>query len=66
MRLWVTPENLKAGLEGQCLKESLVPQDIVDSTLIFGVNAHALPPSHSLDSHSVENIDIRVVHRTRG
>lgn len=33
--LWATPESLAAHLERQCLKEHLVPQDIVDATLFL-------------------------------
>ena len=33
--LWVTPEALAAHLERQCLKEELLPQDIVDAVLFL-------------------------------
>lgn len=33
--LWVTPEALSAHLERQCLKEELLPQDIVDAVLFL-------------------------------
>ena len=36
---WATPEGLVAHLERQCLKEHLVPQDIVDATLFLSSNA---------------------------
>lgn len=36
---WATPEGLAAHLERQCLKEHLVPQDIVDATLFLSSDA---------------------------
>ena len=33
--LWATPEGLAAHMERQCLKEELVPQDIVDAVLFL-------------------------------
>lgn len=33
--MWATPEGLEAHLERQCLKEHLVPRDIVDGTLFL-------------------------------
>ncbi len=36
--LWVTPEALAAHLERQCLKEELLPQDIVDAVLFLASN----------------------------
>ncbi|MBC6407295.1 MAG: SDR family oxidoreductase [Rhodobacteraceae bacterium] len=35
---WATPEGLAAHLARQCLKEHLVPQDIVDATLFLASN----------------------------
>jgi len=37
--MWATPEDLAAHLERQCLKEHLVPQDIVDATLFLASKA---------------------------
>lgn len=37
--LWVTPEALAAHLDRQCLKDTLAPQDIVDSVLFLASNA---------------------------
>jgi NAD(P)-dependent dehydrogenase (short-subunit alcohol dehydrogenase family) len=36
---WATPDGLAAHLERQCLKEHLVPQDIVDATLFLSSEA---------------------------
>ncbi len=36
---WASPEALAAHLEKQCLKEHLVPQDVVDATLFLASNA---------------------------
>ena len=36
---WATPEGLATHLDRQCLKEHLVPQDIVDATLFLSSNA---------------------------
>jgi len=36
---WATPKDLAAHLEKQCLKEHLVPQDVVDATLFLASNA---------------------------
>jgi len=35
LEMWATPEDLKAHLERQCLKEHLKPQDVVDATLFL-------------------------------
>ena len=37
--MWVTPENLAEHLDRQCLKEELVPEDIVGGTLFLASNA---------------------------
>lgn len=37
--LWATPEDLAAHLEKQCLKEHLIPRDIVDATLFLASKA---------------------------
>lgn len=37
--LWASPEALAAHLDRQCLKEHLVPQDIVDATLFLASKA---------------------------
>ena len=39
MDKWATPEGLAAHLDRQCLKEHLVPQDIVDATLFLASGA---------------------------
>ena len=36
---WATPDALAAHLERQCLKEHLVPQDVVDATLFLASDA---------------------------
>lgn len=36
---WATPEDLAVHLDKQCLKEHLVPQDVVDATLFLASNA---------------------------
>lgn len=35
LQLWMTPENDKARMEGQCLKRPLVPDDVARATLFF-------------------------------
>ena len=37
--LWVTPEAVKGHIDRQCLKEELVPSDIVDATLFLASKA---------------------------
>ncbi|MCI2400352.1 SDR family oxidoreductase [Aliiroseovarius subalbicans] len=37
--LWVTPEGLAAHIDRQCLKDELVPRDIVDAVLFLSSNA---------------------------
>lgn len=39
MEKWATPDALAAHLERQCLKEHLVPQDVVDATLFLASDA---------------------------
>lgn len=39
IQLWADPESLAAHLKTQCLKQHLVPQDIVDATLFLASNA---------------------------
>lgn len=39
LELWADPESLAEHLAKQCLKEHLVPQDIVDATLFLASNA---------------------------
>ncbi|MBV2358354.1 SDR family oxidoreductase [Thalassococcus sp. CAU 1522] len=39
MEKWATPEALAAHLDRQCLKEHLVPQDVVDATLFLASQA---------------------------
>lgn len=43
-----TPEDLAAHMQRQCLKEHLVPQDIVDATLFLASNASRMMTSQAL------------------
>ena len=46
--LWVTEEGLKAHLERQCLKDTLVPSDIVGGTLFLASNASKMMTGQAL------------------
>ncbi len=46
--LWADPEGLAAHLEKQCLKEHLVPQDIVDATLFLASGASRMMTGQAL------------------
>lgn len=46
--LWADPNSLAAHLERQCLKEHLVPEDIVASTLFLSSNASRMITGQSL------------------
>nr|WP_067288919.1 SDR family oxidoreductase [Marinobacterium profundum] len=46
--MWATPEGLAAHLERQCLKEHLVPQDIVDATLFLASRASRMMTSQAM------------------
>lgn len=48
MELWATPEDLAAHLKTQCLKQHLVPQDIVDGTLFLASNASRMMTGQAL------------------
>ncbi len=48
MDLWATPEDLAAHLDTQCLKQHLVPQDIVDGTLFLASNASRMMTGQAL------------------
>lgn len=46
--LWVTPEALAAHLERQCLKDTLVPQDMVDAVLFLASNTSRMMTGQAL------------------
>lgn len=46
--MWATPEDLAAHLDKQCLKEHLVPDDIVDATLFLASKASRMMTSQSM------------------
>ncbi|ANG61081.1 3-oxoacyl-ACP reductase [Marinobacterium aestuarii] len=46
--MWATPDGLAAHLERQCLKEHLVPQDIVDATLFLASRASRMMTSQAM------------------
>ncbi len=46
--MWATPEDLAAFLEKQCLKEHLVPRDIVDGTLFLASNTSRMMTGQAL------------------
>ncbi|EEA96699.1 MULTISPECIES: SDR family NAD(P)-dependent oxidoreductase [unclassified Pseudovibrio] len=46
--LWATPEDLKAHLGRQCLKEHLEPDDIIDATLFLASKASRMMTSQAL------------------
>ena len=46
--LWATEEGLKEHLDGQCLKEHLVPQDIVDATLFLASKASRMMTAQAM------------------
>jgi len=46
--LWVTKEGLAAHMDKQCLKEHLVPQDIVDATLFLASNTSRMMTGQAL------------------
>jgi NAD(P)-dependent dehydrogenase (short-subunit alcohol dehydrogenase family) len=46
--LWATPEALAGHMERQCLKEHLVPQDIVDATLFLASDASRMMTGQAL------------------
>ena len=45
---WATPEGLAAHMDRQCLKEHLVPRDIVDGTLFLASNTSRMMTSQAL------------------
>ena len=45
---WATPEDLVSHLEKQCLKDHLVPDDIVDATLFLASKASRMMTSQSM------------------
>jgi len=45
---WATPEDLASHLEKQCLKEHLVPDDIVDATLFLASKASRMMTSQAM------------------
>ncbi|NVK33601.1 MAG: SDR family oxidoreductase [Rhodobacteraceae bacterium] len=45
---WATPESLAAHMERQCLKEHLVPQDIVDGVLFLASGASRMMTGQAL------------------
>ena len=46
--LWVTPEGLEAHLERQCLKQEILPEDIVAPTLFLASSASRMMTSQAL------------------
>jgi len=46
--LWVTPEGLQAHLDRQCLKDALVPEDIVGGTLFLASDASRMMTGQAL------------------
>jgi len=48
MELWATEESLKEHLEGQCLKEHLVAQDIVDAALFLASKASRMMTAQAM------------------
>ncbi|SOH94249.1 NAD(P)-dependent dehydrogenase, short-chain alcohol dehydrogenase family [Monaibacterium marinum] len=48
MELWATEDGLREHLAGQCLKEHLVPQDIVDATLFLASNASRMMTAQAM------------------
>ena len=48
MDLWATPEALAEFLEKQCLREHLIPQDIVDTTLFLASKASRMMTGQAL------------------
>ncbi|RED14385.1 SDR family NAD(P)-dependent oxidoreductase [Pontivivens insulae] len=48
MELWATEEGLKEHLAGQCLKEHLVPQDVVDATLFLASKASRMMTAQAM------------------
>lgn len=46
--MWVTPEGLAGHIDRQCLKEELVPEDIVGGTLFLSSNASRMMTGQSL------------------
>lgn len=48
LELWATEESLKEHLEGQCLKEHLVAQDIVDATLFLASKASRMMTAQAM------------------
>lgn len=48
MDLWADPESLASHLERQCLKEHLVPRDIVDATLFLASDASRMMTAQSM------------------
>ncbi|MFY0623280.1 MAG: SDR family oxidoreductase [Pelagimonas sp.] len=47
-RLWATPDKVTAHVETQCLKEALVPEDIVDSVLFLASNSSRMMTAQTL------------------
>lgn len=48
MEKWATPEALAAHLDRQCLKEHLVPEDIVDAVLFLASNSSRMMTGQAL------------------
>ncbi len=48
MDMWATPESLAAHMDRQCLKEHLVPDDIIDAVLFLASNASRMMTGQAL------------------